>query len=204
MSDSTTLTLRETAYVFGDKLKNIVRVMDEHSSLGLPEPRGRRSLRVLRMPDLIYLEALNDMGELLSPKGRFQLHEALIKGWPNHEVLVGNFSLPIDHLQSSVEKRIEALRKLKDGVEGDPDDPLIKGTRVELYRVSALLDGGACVDAVLEDYPSLAAEQIELARAYAEAIPKKGRPYPKISFQRALHSVDLSALDEVLGLDSGE
>lgn len=202
MSASITLTLRETAYVFGDKLKNIVRAMDENASLTSSEPKGNRSVRVLRMPDLIYIQALTEMGELLSPKGRLQLHEALIKGKTLQAVFVGNLSLPIAPLQIKVEKRIEALTKLKGQVEGDPHDPFIKGTRVELYRVSALLDGGASVEAILEDYPSLTAEHIDLAKNYAEVIPKKGRPYPKISFKRALQSLDLGALDDVLGLDS--
>lgn len=71
VSDIATLTLRETAYVFGDKVKNIVPTNEEHASLGFTERRGGRTLRVLGMPDLIYIQALNEMGELLSPKGRF-------------------------------------------------------------------------------------------------------------------------------------
>jgi hypothetical protein len=197
MSGTIALTLRETAFVFGEKLKNIIRTIDEHAELGLKQTRGNRNLRVLGMPDLIYLQALNEMGELLSPKGRLELHEALLKGRAREEVRVGNFMLVIDQLQSKVERRLDALATLKGEVEGDPDDPVIKGTRVEVYRVSALVEGGASVETVLQDYPSLTAAQVELARVYAEAIPKKGRPYPRISFKRALHALDLSALDEV-------
>jgi uncharacterized protein (DUF433 family) len=204
MSDTITLTLRETAFVFGDKFKNIIRIVDEHASSGLAEPKGFGKLRMLGMPDLIYIQALNEMGELLSPKGRLQLHEALIKARTHHEVLIGSLLLPIKQLQAKVEKRIEALGELKDRVEGDPDDPFIKGTRVQLYRVSALLDGGASVEEVLEDYPSLETGHVELARVYAEAIPKRGSPYPKTSFKRALGSMDIGALDEVLGLDLDE
>ncbi|MDB5933795.1 MAG: hypothetical protein JWQ01_1139 [Massilia sp.] len=198
MAGSTTYTLRETAFVFGDKLRNIVRTIEEHPELAIKEARGNRSLRVLGMQDLIYLEALNGVGELLTPKGRFQLHEALLKGAAQQEVVVGKFSLAVDDLLSSVEKRLNALATLRGGVEGNPDDPLIKGTRVEVYRIAALLGGGATPQMVLGDYPSLTQAQVELAGAYAEAIPKKGRPYPKISFKRALDALDLSALDEVL------
>ena len=195
MSAALTLTLRETAYVFGDKLKNIVRTMDEHASLAISEPVGNRGLRLLRMPDLIYIQALTEMGELLSPKGRLHLHEALIKGRTLEAVSIGDLSLPIAPLQTRVEKRIAALSRLKAEVEGDPDDPFIKGTQVELYRVSALVGGGASVESILEDYPSLRPAHIDLAKIYAEAIPKKGRPYPKLSFKRALQSVGLGALD---------
>lgn len=205
MAETMTLTLRETAFVFGDKLKNIVRLIDEHAELGVKVAHGNRNLRVLGMPDLIYLQALNEVGDLLTPRGRFELHKALLHGRAKHQISVGKFSLPIDQLQNDVEKRLGALKRLKDTVEGNPEDPVIKGTRIEVYRISALMDGGVTHQAVLEDYPSLTQEQIELACAYAEAIPKKGRPYPKVSFKRVIGALGLDALDDALAADrSGE
>lgn len=196
MAETMTFTLRETAFVFGDKLKNIVRLIDEHAELGVKVTHGNRSLRVLGMPDLIYLQALNEVGDLLTPRGRLELHKALLHGRAKREIFVGKFSLPIDQLQNDVEKRLDALKRLKDTVEGNPEDPFIKGTRIEVYRISALVDGGATCETVLTDYPSLTDEQIELACAYAAAIPKKGRPYPKISFKRAIGALGLDALDD--------
>jgi hypothetical protein len=198
MTGTVALTLRETAFVFGEKLRYIVRTIDEHAELGPRQTRENRKLRLLGMPDLIYLQALNEVGELLSPKGRFELHQALLEGWTREAVRVGNFMLVIGHLQSKVERRLDALAILKSEVEGDPIDPVIRGTRVEVYRVSALVKGGASVETVLHDYPALTSAQVELARVYAEVIPKKGRSYPRISFKRALHSLGLSALDELL------
>jgi len=49
---------------------------------------------------------------------------------------------------------------------------------------------------VLEDYPSLSREHVEIAGAYAEAYPKTGRPYPRASVKRALLSAGLEALDD--------
>lgn len=193
-----TITLREAAFVFGDKLKDVVRTVDEHAELATKLPIGRRNLRVLGMPDLIYLQALNEVGEMLTPIGRRQLHEALHNRNTKHEVLVGSFLLPLDRLQSNVEKRLGALGTLKDSVDGSPEDPFIKGTKIEVYRVSALLGGGATPEEVARDYPSLALEQIELAHAYAEAIPKKGRPYPKTSFKSAVRRLNLDALDDAV------
>ena len=40
--------------------------------------------------------------------------------------------------------------------------------------------------------------QIATARAYAEAYPKSGRPYPAKTVRRALKGAGLEALDEVL------
>lgn len=198
MEKTLTITLREAAFVFGDKLKDVVRTVEEHAELATKLAVGSRTLRVLGMPDLIYLQALGEVGEMLTPIGRRQLHEALLNGKAKNEVSVGSFLLPLDRLQSNVEKRLEALDALKDGVDGSPEDPFIKGTKIEVYRVSALLDGGATPEGVARDYPTLSREQIELARAYAEAIPKKGRPYPKTSFKSAVRRLNLDALDDVL------
>ncbi|NHZ37552.1 DUF433 domain-containing protein [Massilia rubra] len=197
MADTTVLTLREAAFVFGDSLKNISRTVDEHAGLAVTLTRGKRNVRVLRMPDLIYLQALNDVGHLLTPQGRRALHEALLSGRSANQVIVGGFSLPLAQLRNEVVRRLGTLNRLKNSVDGNPDDPLIKGTSVEVYRISALLDGGAEIDAVLRDYPGLTRAEVQLASDYARAIPKKGRPYPKISFKRAIVTLGLDALDEL-------
>lgn len=75
-------------------------------------------------------------------------------------------------------------------------EPLLEDTVIEVYRIAALLDGGASVDEILEDYPSLFREQVETARAYADADPKAGRPYPSASVKRALRGAGLEALDD--------
>ena len=51
---------------------------------------------------------------------------------------------------------------------------------------------------VRRDYPSLTDKQIATAKAYAEAYPKSGRPYPAKTVKRAVKGAGLEALDEVL------
>lgn len=69
-------------------------------------------------------------------------------------------------------------------------DPVIPGTRVQIYRIAALLDGGADVASVMHDYPSLTQSQIEAAWKYATANPNIGRQYPSKSFKKALLEMD--------------
>jgi hypothetical protein len=57
------------------------------------------------------------------------------------------------------------------------------------------------INIILADYPSLTREQVLAAKAYADAHPKPGRPYPAITAKQALRSAGLEALDEVLGGD---
>lgn len=200
MSKATAITLREAAFVFGADVKEIARTVDEHAALSVAVAlSGKRRVRMLGMPDLMYFQALIELGELLTPKGRLELHEALLSAPTVPLVSISKFQLPIKDIQASVEKRLEALRRIRDQVEGNPDDPLIRGTSVEVYRVAALFEGGASIDEIQKDYPGLSEAQIRKASEYAKVIPKKGRPYPKKSFKRALEEMNFDALDELEG-----
>ena len=75
-------------------------------------------------------------------------------------------------------------------------DAVFKGTNVEVHRIAALLNGGMKAEEVLEDYPSLSRQQVDVATAWAAAHPKQGRPYPGTSFRRAVRGLGLEALDD--------
>lgn len=74
-------------------------------------------------------------------------------------------------------------------------DTVLAGTTIEVYRIAALLEGGMSRLEILSDYPSLTADQVDFAEAYAKAHPNPGRPYPRLTAKAALRSADLSALD---------
>jgi uncharacterized protein (DUF433 family) len=96
-----------------------------------------------------------------------------------------------------VERRTTDLAALAEKVTFRVDgEPFLKGTEIEVYWIAALLDGGASIEQVLEDYPSLSRKEIEAARAYADAYPKAARPYPRTSVKRALQGAGLEALDD--------
>jgi len=48
------------------------------------------------------------------------------------------------------------------------------------------MDGGMTVEMILADYPSLTERQVLAAKAFADAHPKPGRPYPKRTAKAAL------------------
>jgi uncharacterized protein (DUF433 family) len=72
------------------------------------------------------------------------------------------------------------------------NNPMIPGTRVPVYKIAALLEGGSTVDGVMKDYPSLEREQIETAGVYAKANPYSGRPYATKSLASALLEMDFN------------
>lgn len=55
-------------------------------------------------------------------------------------------------------------------------EPCIRGTRVGVYELAKMLEQGASEHEILEGYPSLKREQLELAKIFARAYPRKGRP----------------------------
>src|SRR5215472_7801825 len=72
------------------------------------------------------------------------------------------------------------LKQARGMVVEDPDirggEPCIRGTRVGVYEVASMLEQGASEEEILEGYPSLRRRQLELARIFAQAYPRKGRP----------------------------
>jgi uncharacterized protein (DUF433 family) len=54
--------------------------------------------------------------------------------------------------------------------------PVYCGTRIPVDMVAAMLEQGASIEEILEGYPALNQEQVELAPLYAAAFPRRGRP----------------------------
>jgi uncharacterized protein (DUF433 family) len=65
------------------------------------------------------------------------------------------------------------------------DEPVIKGTDINVYRIAAL-HAGMTVEEILRDYPTLSEQQVHAAKAYANSHPNAGRPYPKITAKKAM------------------
>jgi uncharacterized protein (DUF433 family) len=75
-------------------------------------------------------------------------------------------------------------------------DPLIVGTDIPIYRISALLAGGLSVDEILKDFPSLSREQIESARIFSSL--HTANRYPSMSLKRLLRDSGMYELDQEL------
>lgn len=55
-------------------------------------------------------------------------------------------------------------------------EPIFKGTRIPVWSIAGSLDANISAEQILEAYPSLTKEQIELASVYAKVHPRRGRP----------------------------
>jgi uncharacterized protein (DUF433 family) len=65
-------------------------------------------------------------------------------------------------------------------VEIDPDvrggEPVFCGTRIPVYTIARKMELGSKKDELLEDYPKLREQDLELARRYSKLYPRRGRP----------------------------
>jgi uncharacterized protein (DUF433 family) len=190
MTPNIHLTPREAAFVLDENLKSITRVLDGQSTRRRLVERRGVAVRLLTEFDLLFFLALRGCSADLTPAGRSHLLHAFHGSEPlkRRSVPFGSLSIDLTRYKTDLRARIQRYEKLRKSVEfaDGKADPFIKGTTIEVHRIAALLDGGATVDDVRWAYPSLTAEQIENARAYAVANPKHGRPYPKESLKQIM------------------
>lgn len=77
-------------------------------------------------------------------------------------------------------KTWQSLRRAEEVIVSDPEirggEPVVKGTRVPAYVVADLIDQGADLREILEDYPSLSANKVRAALAFPRTHPRGGRP----------------------------
>jgi uncharacterized protein (DUF433 family) len=59
-------------------------------------------------------------------------------------------------------------------------EPVFKGTRVSLRTVLASLAGGDSTEDILSDFPSLKAEDVQAAIAFAAASAEEDLPVPSV------------------------
>jgi uncharacterized protein (DUF433 family) len=74
----------------------------------------------------------------------------------------------------SYEERIVRDAKICGG------EPVLKGTRVTLRTVLASLAAGDTAEAIMKDFPSLKAEDIQAAVAFAAASAEEDLPVPEV------------------------
>jgi uncharacterized protein (DUF433 family) len=93
----------------------------------------------------------------------------------------------------SARKEVETgLRRLAEAtrmVESDPEimrgAPVFRGTRIPVHAIADMLSQGAPVGEILEGYPALTREKVELAPMYVKAFPRRGRPVMRSWAKRA-------------------
>ena len=188
LNQERTFTVSEAAVVSGVPVKTVHREIDE----GPLKPKRQRpgSKRALREQDLFYLavaKGLDTRLVQLTSEGKDKLHDEIIVYWRSKKptkkelpVFGGRLLLDLRLVLKEVRSRLERLERASAMVVEDSEirggEPCIRGTRIGVYEVASMLEQGAAEEEILEGYPSLKREQLELAKIFAQAYPRKGRP----------------------------
>jgi len=190
MPEKETYTPAEAAAIAGLPIKTVQKAIDE----GPFTKAKNRDGRSLRQPDLLYLVAIKNIDTRivkLSNKAKAELLQKLDSWWRKDSAVdptVGGLLIRARSARRELRKRLSKLQQAKHMVVSDPEIrgglPVVKGTRIGVYEIAGMLDQGDTVEALLEGYPALKRGQLELARIYAAAYPRRGRP-PRHSWHTA-------------------
>lgn len=190
------LKATEAAVVARVSLRDVNRVIDEHI---LPETlisvdNGRYVLGAACTLIAFYFESAK---RLTSEERLFAIRstEPRLRRWnraATAAMLKADWTVRHDFLTIDLlpffERSIARLERLdaatelvtiSDAIMGGT--PVISGTRVPVHDVAAAIAAGIPAKEILEDYPSLTEDKLELAALYAEANPLRGRPKPVIA-----------------------
>lgn len=189
------LTTAEAAFVLETPMPKFRKIVERAPvKIDVAQGSGRRGFDVA---NLVFLHAYSALKEDLTPASQQALYEALSANRKEKVWLItfGKQSYDLSEHYKAVARRLKDLRSLAKKIDESGPEPTIKGTTIEAHRIAALREGGMSVEDVLSAYPSLSAELVTAAQAYAAAHPKPGRPFPKTTVKTALRRVDLSQLD---------
>jgi uncharacterized protein (DUF433 family) len=139
--------------------------------------------RLLSVEHLVYLRLEAEGIRLLPMASRRELARALDSA-PNTDFLTvsGGSALVVlvKSARRNVERELKRLHKVEQMVVSNPEvmggTPVYRGTRIPVDLVATMSAQGATVEEIVDGYPALTREQVELAPLYIAAFPRRGRP----------------------------
>lgn len=144
---------------------------------------GRSLYRFLSKAQVLYLQLEANGLRCLPLATRRQIARAVEQA-PTADMLpVSRGGALVVEIKTAREQMEDALRRLVQAermIVSDPDvmkgTPVYRGTRIPVHTIAAMLAQGATVQEIVEGYPALTHEAVELAPVYAKAFPRRGRP----------------------------
>lgn len=168
----------EAAWVTGLSQRAVQHEIDEK----VVPAEARAGRRGIAGPDLIYLSAIRNHYALIAPALRKQVRNAIMMSIREHRTTaqVEPFSVSLPAIEAKVHAGFEKLEQLKrDFVESSAEvlggEPVLKGTRLSIRYVAGLVNQGATVEELAEDF-DLTSAQVEAAVVLAKVNPRRGRP----------------------------
>ena len=144
---------------------------------------GRSLYRLLSKPQVLYLQLEANGLRCLPLATRRQIARAVEATPDLDSVPVTQGGALVVEIKSARKQMEGALRRLAQAermVVSDSEimkgTPVYRGTRIPVHVVADLLAQGTTVEEILEGYPALNREAVDLASVYSKAFPRRGRP----------------------------
>jgi len=178
MHEASLFTVAEAAVLTRLPLKAVNNAIDKRA---VATVAGGRAARLLDLHGLMSLTLERRLADRFAPELRRAVFDAVASGSRNRVSLEGGFlTIDLREPRRELAASLRKLRRVRALVTSDPDtlggDPVFRGTRVPVHLIAALLEQGSTDGELLEGYPRLTAEMVQLAPIYAAAYPLRGRP----------------------------
>lgn len=144
---------------------------------------GRSVQRLLSWEQLVYLRLEAEGLDLLPVAERRKIAKQIEADAAIDVVSVSEGSallIQVKTVRKELDERLKKLERAESVIVEDPETmrgtPVYRGTRIPVELIADMLNQGASIDEILEGYPALDREKIELAPLYVRAFPRRGRP----------------------------
>jgi uncharacterized protein (DUF433 family) len=174
-------TAAEAAALGGLALKAVHNAIDKRIVEIEAHPGSRPARRALSVADVLRLKLWYQVGPILSLERRQRLF-AEIERHPGAKRVRADTLVIVDveEARRQIAERVRALEAAEASVVTNRGilggEPVFKGTRIQVRLIAAMLDEGGSETEILDGYPALGPRHLELARIWAAAHPRRGRP----------------------------
>jgi uncharacterized protein (DUF433 family) len=174
-------TPTEAAALTRLSVKAVNNAIDKKTISTVASRRAGQATRLLDLRGLMSLALERRLADRFAPELRREVFDALATAPRSRVSLDGGFlTIDLREPRRELATSLRALRRARDVIISDPDtmggDPVFRGTRVPVHLIATLLGQGSTEAELLEAYPRLTADMIQLAPIYAAAYPLRGRP----------------------------
>jgi uncharacterized protein (DUF433 family) len=188
-------TPAEAAAVSGLALKAVNNAIDKRIvDVAMPPAMGKRAARrYLTRYHLLCFRLEHGLSGRLPLDRRQSLYREFAAK-PDVKLLKADDLLLVDvgAARREVSARVRDLEEAERLIQVDDEtlggEPVFKGTRIPVYLIAAMMHQGAETDEVLSGYESLDRRKLDLARLWAAAHPRRGRPKRLADFGFTLKS----------------
>ena len=144
---------------------------------------GRSIQRMLSREQVLYLR-LEAEGVRLLPIAARRAIAKKIESSPGIDAVVltegSALVIQVKSVRLELDQDLKRLERAENMIVTDPEImrgiPVYRGTRIPVELIADMLSQGANTEEILEGYPALDREKVELAPLYVQAFPRRGRP----------------------------